>query len=155
MYDYINCVPSCFFSCSLTFLLVEDQLGLELPPVVQGSLDLSRRPVAGLGAVQEVAGAALLHELGSGVTRELAEAVGAVDDGVERLHLGVTQNEVTVWKERGEKNNQWTSSLEPDLSGLLSTFYILITSAGVNTFFISSSLCLLVKLSRTSIANSA
>lgn len=65
-------------------------------------MDLRRQAVAGLRAVQEVAGAALLHELGAGVAGELTEAVGAVDDGVQRLHLGVPQDEVAVWGETRE-----------------------------------------------------
>lgn len=81
---------------NLTFLLVEDQLSLELPPVIQSSLDLSCEPITGFRAVQEVAGAAFLHELCPGVAGELAESIGAVDDGVERLHLGVSQNKVAV-----------------------------------------------------------
>lgn len=84
----------------LTFLLVEDQLSLELPPLVQGALDLGREPVARFRAVQEVTRAALLHELGSGVSCEFAETIGAVDNGVERLHLGVSQDKVAVWKEK-------------------------------------------------------
>lgn len=87
----------------LTFLLVEDQLGLELLPLVQGSLDLSRQPVAGVAAVQEVTRAALLHELGPGVASELTEAIGAVDDGVERLDLSVPQDKVTVCERERER----------------------------------------------------
>lgn len=90
----------------LTFLLVEDQLGLELSPLIQGSLDLGRQPVACFRAVQEVTRAAFLHELGSGVACEFTETVGAVDNGVERLHLGVSQNKVAVWKEKGENESR-------------------------------------------------
>lgn len=91
----------------LTFLLVEHQLRFELPPVVQRSLDLGRGAVAGFRAVQEVTGAALLHELGAGVTGELAEAVGAVDDGVQGLDLGVPQDKVTVCGgQTGERSEQ-------------------------------------------------
>lgn len=86
----------------LTFLLVEDQLGLELPPLIQSSLDLGCRLVACFRAVQEVTRAALLHELGTSVTSELTETVRAVDDGVERLHLSVPQDEVTVCEEERE-----------------------------------------------------
>lgn len=91
------------FSCGVTFLLVEDQLSLELPPFIQGSLDLGRWPVARFWAVQEVTRAALLHEFGTGVTSELTETIRAVNDGVEWLHLGVSQNKVAVCKEREEK----------------------------------------------------
>lgn len=86
---------------ALTFLLIKDQLRLKLSSVIQSSLDLSREPVAGLWAVQEVTGAALLHELCAGIAGELAETVGAVDDGVEGLNLSVPQNKVTVcWEKR-------------------------------------------------------
>lgn len=87
---------------NLTFPLVEDQLGLELPPVIQSPLDLGRRPVTRFGAVEEVTSTALLHELSTSVARELTEAIRAVDDGVQRLHLGVSQNKVTVCEGRGE-----------------------------------------------------
>lgn len=83
---------------SLTFLLVEHQLSLKLPPVVQSSLDLGCRLVARFRAIQEMTGAALLHELGTGITSELAEAVRAVDNGVEGLHLGISQDKVAICK---------------------------------------------------------
>lgn len=51
---------------------------------------------AGVGPEQEVAAAVLLHDLGPREARQLAEAVGAVDDGVAAVALGVTQQEVTV-----------------------------------------------------------
>lgn len=80
----------------LTFFLVEHQLGLELPAVIQRSLDLGCRPVARFRAVQEVTCAALLHELSTGITGKLTEAIRAVDDGVEGLNLGISQNKVAI-----------------------------------------------------------
>lgn len=80
----------------LTSLLVEHQLCLELPPLIQRPLDLRGQPLAGLRAIQEVTRAALLHQLGAGVAGEVAEAVGAVHNGVERLDLGIPQHKVTV-----------------------------------------------------------
>lgn len=70
-------------STSLTALLVQDDLRLELPPLVQGHLHLRSEPLAGLAAVQEVAQAALLHQLTAGKASQLTEPVRAVDDGVE------------------------------------------------------------------------
>lgn len=59
----------------LTALLVQDNLGLELSPLVQGHLHLRGEALAGLAAVQEVAHAALLHQLAAGESSQLAEAV--------------------------------------------------------------------------------
>lgn len=82
---------------SLTALLVQDDLRLELAPLVQGHLHLRSEALAGLAAVQEVAQAALLHQLTAGKAGQLAEAVRAVNDGVERLNLCVSQDKVAVW----------------------------------------------------------
>lgn len=81
----------------LTALLVQDDLGLELSTFIQGLLHLRGEAVAGLAAVQEVTHAALLHQLATGEAGQLAEAVGAVDDGVDGRDLSVPQDEVTVW----------------------------------------------------------
>lgn len=111
--------PSVFYclslypSPSLTSFLVEDQFGLELSSFIQSALDLAGQAVAGLGAVQEVAWAALLHELSAGVSSQLAEAIGAVDDGVERLHLCIPQHKVAVWE---EKESTVYDSAQPTLS---------------------------------------
>lgn len=88
---------------SLTALLVQDDLSLELPPLVQGLLHLRGQAVAGLAAVQEVTHAALLHQLAAGEASQLTEAIRAVDDGVEGLDLGVPQDKVTVCREDGEQ----------------------------------------------------
>lgn len=93
----------------LTALLVQNNLGLELPPLVQGHLHLRGEALAGLAAVQEVAHAALLHQLATGKASQLAEAVRAVDDGIEGLDLSVAQDKVTVWRrddKKWEKNGQ-------------------------------------------------
>lgn len=49
-----------------------------------------------VGAVQELAGATLLHDLSAREPRELAEPIRAVDDGVDGRHLCVAEHEVTV-----------------------------------------------------------
>lgn len=87
----------------LTVLLVQDDLGLELSPFVQSLLHLRGEVLAGLAAVQEVAHAALLHQLAAGEARQLAEAVRAVDDGVDGLDLCVPQHEVTVCQDQPEE----------------------------------------------------
>lgn len=83
-------------SPSLTALLVQNDLSLELPPFIQSCLHLRGEAVAGLAAVQEVAHAALLHQLATGEAGQLAEAVGAVDYGIEGLDLSVAQDKVAV-----------------------------------------------------------
>lgn len=47
-------------------------------------------------AVQEVAGARLLHDLGPRVAGELAEAIGTVHDGKDFGDLGVAEDKVGV-----------------------------------------------------------
>lgn len=79
-----------------TALLVQDNLGLELPSLVQGFLHLRREALAGLAAVQEVAHAALLHQLAAAKAGQFAEAIGAVDDGVDGRDLGVAEDKVAV-----------------------------------------------------------
>ena len=80
---------------------VEFELGLELLLGVEGVLDL--RPGVGVGllAEEELAGAALLHDLGAREAGELAEAVAAVHDRVRRRNLRVPQHEVRVWNGMG------------------------------------------------------
>lgn len=89
---------------SLTALLVQDDLSLELPPLVQGHLHLRGEALASLAAIQEVAQAALLHQLTASKARQLTEAIWAVDDGVEGLDLCVAQDKVAVWS-GGEQEN--------------------------------------------------
>lgn len=47
-------------------------------------------------AVQEVAGARLLHNLGSRVARKITEAIGTVDYGKDTGNFSVTQDKVAV-----------------------------------------------------------
>lgn len=89
---------------SLTALLVQDDLSLELPPLVQGHLHLRGEALTSLAAVQEVAQAALLHQLTASKAGQLTEAIRAVDDGVEGLDLCVAQDKVAVWS-GGEPEN--------------------------------------------------
>lgn len=60
---------------SLTALLVQNDLSLILPAFVQRNLHLRRETLAGLTAVQEVAHAALLHQLAAGEAGQFAEAI--------------------------------------------------------------------------------
>lgn len=71
-------------------------LGLVLLATLQSLQHLLGHVFAGVSPEQEVAAAVLLHHLGSREARQLAEAVGAVDDGVATVTLGVTQQEITV-----------------------------------------------------------
>lgn len=91
--------PYVCFSLSLcppTILFVEVNLGLILLSALQSLLHLLGHVLAGVGPVQEAAAAVLLHHLGAREARQLAEAVGAVDDGIAPVALGVTQQEIAV-----------------------------------------------------------
>ena len=81
---------------SLTCFLVEHDLLLELAAPLQGGVDVLDDGVVGLGAVEELAGAALLHHLGAHKARQLAEAIRAVHDRVALRHLRIGQDEVAV-----------------------------------------------------------
>ena len=59
----------------------------------------------GVSPEQEVAAAVLLHHLGPREARQFTEAIGAVDDGVAAVALGVSQQEVTVCSKRKVKKN--------------------------------------------------
>ena len=83
---------------SLTTLLVQDDLSLELPTFIQSFLHLRGEAVAGLAAIQEVTHAALLHQLATGEAGQLTEAIGAVNYGIQGLDLGIPQDKVTVWR---------------------------------------------------------
>ena len=76
---------------------VEFELCLELLLGDEGVLDGGPGLGVGLLAEEELAGAALLHDLGAREARELAEAVAAVHDRVRRRNLRVPQHEVGVW----------------------------------------------------------
>lgn len=100
-----------------TALLVEADLGLVLLPLLQGLAHLQGHTLAGVAAVQEAAAAVLLHHLGPGEARQLAEAVRAVDDGVAAVALRVAQQEVAVCKRNSNDDDGGSSGL-----GLKSTF---------------------------------
>lgn len=85
---------------SPTVLFVEVDLGLVLLAALQSLHHLLGHVLAGVGAVQEAAAAVLLHHLGPGEARQLAEAVRAVDDGISTVALGVPQQEVAVCERR-------------------------------------------------------
>lgn len=74
---------------SPTALLVEADLGLVLLPLLQSPGHLLGHTLAGVAAVEEAAAAVLLHHLGPGEARQLAEAVRAVDNGVAAVTLSV------------------------------------------------------------------
>ena len=86
----------------LTVLLLEDDLGLVLHLVVQHLLDLLHLLRGRVLAEEELAGAALLHDLGPREAGELAEAIRAVDDGVGVGDLSVAQDKVAVCMEAEE-----------------------------------------------------
>lgn len=91
-------VPTCLF--------VEHDLILELLALLQRAADAEDDALAGLQPVQELAGAALLHDLAPGEAGELAEAIGAVDDGEALGHLSVGQDEVAIcrgWREEKKR----------------------------------------------------
>lgn len=85
----------------LTVFAVVEDLELALLGAEQGLGELRDGALGGVGAGEEVAGAGLLHHLHSGVTKHLAEAVVAVDDGTV-LHLRVGDEELAVCREPGE-----------------------------------------------------
>lgn len=82
----------------LTALPVQDQFSLEFFVLIQGFSDLLADQLTGVWPIEEGAGTASLHDLSSGETREVTEAIGAVDHREEPCHLGVAQDEVTVCK---------------------------------------------------------
>lgn len=84
----VSPVPTCLF--------VEHDLILELLTLLQGAADAEDDALAGLQPVQELAGTALLHDLAPGEAGELAEAIGAVDNGKALGHLSVGQDEVAI-----------------------------------------------------------
>lgn len=95
----------------LTRLVVEHDLILKLLALLQGFIDAEDDAFAGLRPVQELTGTALLHDLGPGEACELAEAIGAVNDGKALWHLCVGEDEVAVcrrkWrKRRGERRTE-------------------------------------------------
>lgn len=102
----------------LTCLFVEHNLILELLALLQGFVDAEDDALAGLGSVQKLTSAALLHDLSPGEACELAEAIGAVDDGKALRHLSVGQDEVAVCRRRRKKHSE-KESMEMRLNGNL------------------------------------
>lgn len=82
----------------LTCLTVKHDLILELLAPLQGIVDADDDIFTGLGAVEELTRATLLHDFRPGEARELTEAIRTVDDGEAFGHLSVGQNEITVWR---------------------------------------------------------
>lgn len=80
----------------LTVFLVEHNFHLKLRLRFKRLLNSKFVFFLRLWAVEEFAGASLLHDLGTSVASELAEAIAAVHDGVKGGDLCVTQHEVTV-----------------------------------------------------------
>lgn len=95
--------PESNFS-SLTGLFVEHDLVLELLALLQGLVDAEDDTFAGLGSVEELTGAALLHDLCPGKSCELTEAIGAVDNRKAFGNLSVGQDEVAVCGKKMQKN---------------------------------------------------
>lgn len=81
----------------LTALLVENDLSLKLPTLIQRDLHLRGEALAGLAAVQKVTHAAFLHQLSAGEAGQFTEAIRAVDDGIKGLDLSVPQDKIAVW----------------------------------------------------------
>lgn len=69
--------------------------------------------------------AALLHQLAAGEAGQLAEAIGAVDDGEDGLDLRVSKNEVTVWVD-GRKQKQHTEKEKKTVSGTTGFVFLLL-----------------------------
>lgn len=89
----------------LTILLVENDLELELHFGFERLVNLGLVLVFGLGSVKKLTGATLLHDLGPAEASELAEAIRAVDDGVDGRNLRVSKDKVAVWKGKGIVTN--------------------------------------------------
>lgn len=86
-----------------TCLFVEHDLILKLFALLQGLVNAEDDAFAGLGPVQELTGAALLHDLCPREARELTEAIGAVDNGKALRHLSIGQDEVAVCRRKRKK----------------------------------------------------
>lgn len=66
--------------------------------LIQSFPDLLADELTGVWSIEEGTGAAPLHDLSPGETREVAEAIRAVDHGEEPCYLGIAQHEVTICK---------------------------------------------------------
>lgn len=89
-------------TCKRTVFLVEQDLYLCLLHVFKRTLDLVHRLLVRQVAVHKTARAALLHDLGPVIPRQLTEPVIAVDDGV--VHdPGICQQEAAICNQKETK----------------------------------------------------
>lgn len=75
--------------------------------LIQGLADLLADELTCVWPIKEGAGAAPLHDLSPGETREVTEAIRAVDHGEEPRHLGIAQHEVTICKRALLRGGVW------------------------------------------------
>lgn len=87
-------------SLALTCLLIEHDLFFKLTALFKSRIHTQDDALAALGPMKKPAGTALLHDLGARETRELAEAIWAVDYGEPLCNLSVSQDEITICQER-------------------------------------------------------
>lgn len=92
----------------LTVFPIEADLALVLLLALQGFVHLLDQALAGLGTMQEAAGAGFLHHLRPNEAGQLAKAVRAVHDGVAVTTLSAPQQEVTVCKGGGGMREEET-----------------------------------------------
>lgn len=96
----------------LTILAVVEDVHLALLSPQQGLRQAGHGAAWGVGAGEEVTGARSLHHLHSGVAKEFAEAIVAVNDGAV-LHLSIGDQELSTWGGRGKGGSPW----QPELGG--------------------------------------
>lgn len=74
-----------------TVFLFKTHFGLVLLVAVQGFVYLLHHAVAGLGSLEEAAGARFLHHLGADEAGQITKAIRAVHNGVTMTTLGIPQ----------------------------------------------------------------
>lgn len=84
----------------LTVLFVEDNLHLQFGLALQALVDHGLFLLLRFRPVEELAGATLLHDLRPRESRQLAEAIGAVDDRIDRRHLRISQYKVAICEQK-------------------------------------------------------
>lgn len=84
----------------LTVLFVQDNLHLQFGLALQALVDHGLILLLRFRPVEELAGATLLHDLRPRKTGQLAEAIGAVDDRIDRRHLRISQYKVAVCEQK-------------------------------------------------------
>jgi hypothetical protein len=104
-------------SVTLTVLLVEDDLQFQFSLTLEGLLHLHLVILGSVGPVEELAGAAFLHDLSASESRQFAEAVGAVHDWVEGRYLGVAEDEVAVCKHMETPSVRYQLSIGESIVG--------------------------------------